>query len=134
LVDDGIRLVKLWFSVSQQEQRTRFLIRSIDPVRQWKLSPTDLALLDRWDEYTRAKELIFDTTDTDYAPWTVIRSNDKRRARVEAMRLVLSKMPYEYKDLDVVTKPDSKIVGPPWRIYERGEPKPARPQARAAKG
>jgi polyphosphate kinase 2 len=133
LVDDGIRLVKLWFSVSQQEQRTRFLIRSIDPVRQWKLSPTDLALLDRWDDYTRAKELIFETTDTDYAPWTVIRSNDKRRARIEAMRLVLNRMPYEHKDVDVVMKPDSRIVGPPWRIYEQGERKPSRPPSRAAR-
>jgi polyphosphate kinase 2 len=131
LVDDGIRLIKLWFSVSQQEQRTRFLIRSIDPVRQWKLSPTDLALLDRWDDYTHAKEDMFQATDTDYAPWTVIRSNDKRRARVEAMRLVLNRIPYDHKDLDVVTKPDSSIVGPPWRIYEQGERKPVRPPARA---
>jgi polyphosphate kinase 2 len=132
LIDDGIRLIKLWFSVSQQEQRTRFLIRSIDPVRQWKLSPTDLALIDRWDDYTKAKEQIFQTTDTDYAPWTVIRSNDKRRARVEAMRLVLNRMPYEHKDVSVVAKPDSRIVGPPWRIYEPGEPKLHRPPARSS--
>jgi polyphosphate kinase 2 len=130
LIDDGIRLIKLWFSVSQQEQRTRFLIRSIDPVRQWKLSPTDLALIDRWDDYTKAKEGMFQATDTDYAPWTVIRSNDKRRARIEAMRLVLNQMPYDHKDPAVVTKPDSRIVGPPWRIYEPGEPKPHRPPAR----
>jgi polyphosphate kinase 2 len=76
LVNSGIRLVKFWFSVSRQEQRARFIVRRIDPVRQWKLSPTDLASLDRWDDYTDAKEAMFSATDTDYAPWTVIKSND----------------------------------------------------------
>jgi polyphosphate kinase 2 len=131
LVDDGLRLVKLWFSVSRQEQRTRFVIRRIDPVRQWKLSSTDLALLGRWDDYTAAKEAMFRHTDNNVAPWTAIRSNDKRRARLEAMRLVLNRLPYPEKDAKVATKPDSKIAGPPWRIYEYGEPKPARPPARS---
>src|SRR4051812_6791027 len=89
LVDDGVTLVKLWFSVSKAEQRTRFLIRQVDPVRQWKLSPNDLESLDRWDAYTAAKVAMFRATDTDYAPWTVVKSNDKKRARVEAMRHVL---------------------------------------------
>jgi polyphosphate kinase 2 len=131
LVDDGLHLVKLWFSVSRREQQTRFIIRRIDPVRQWKLSPTDLALLDRWDDYTKAREVMFDTTDTDYAPWTVIRSNDKRRARLEAMRLLLHQLPYPGKNKQVATKPDAKIAGPPWRIYERGEPKLSPPASRA---
>jgi polyphosphate kinase 2 len=131
LVDDGLHLVKLWFSVSRREQQTRFIIRRIDPVRQWKLSPTDLALLDRWDDYTKAREVMFDTTDTDYAPWTVIRSNDKRRARLEAMRLLLHQLPYPGKNKRVATKPDAKIAGPPWRIYERGEPKLSPPASRA---
>jgi polyphosphate kinase 2 len=110
LVNSGIRLVKFWFSVSRMEQRTRFIVRRIDPVRQWKLSPTDLASLDRWDEYTDAKEQMFAATDTDYARWTVIRSNDKKRARLEALRYVLHRMPYDGKDPDVVGVPDPNIV------------------------
>ena len=89
LVNDGISLTKLWFSVSSSEQRTRFTIRQVDPVRQWKLSPTDLASLDKWDDYTAAKEDMFAWTDTDVAPWTVVKSNDKKRARINAMRHVL---------------------------------------------
>ena len=110
LVNSGIRLVKFWFSVSRQEQRTRFIVRRIDPVRQWKLSPTDLASLDRWDDYTDAKEAMFAATDTDYAPWTVIKSNDKKRARLEALRYLLHRMPYDAKDRDVVGIPDPNIV------------------------
>ena len=110
LVDSGIRLVKFWFSVSRREQRTRFIVRRIDPVRQWKLSPTDLASLDHWDDYTAAKEAMFAATDTDHAPWTVIKSNDKKRARLEALRHVLHSMPYEGKDEAVVGRPDPNIV------------------------
>jgi polyphosphate kinase 2 len=110
LVDSGIRLVKFWFSVSRREQRTRFIVRRIDPVRQWKLSPTDLASLDRWDDYTAAKEAMFAATDTDYAPWTVVKSNDKKRARLEALRYVLWSLPYEGKDEAVVGQPDPNIV------------------------
>ncbi|WP_406055350.1 hypothetical protein [Kribbella sp. NBC_00889] len=84
LVRSGILLVKLWFSVSQAEQQTRFTIRQIDPVRQWKLSPTDLASLDKWGAYTEAKEAMFHYTDTNHAPWTVVKRNDKKRARLEA--------------------------------------------------
>ena len=121
LVRDGIHLVKLWFSVSQQEQRTRFLIRQIDPVRQWKLSPTDIASLDRWDDYTEAKETMFFYTDTAEAPWTVVKSNDKKRARLEAMRFVLAQFDYADKDLDLVGTPDAQIVGPAAEVYEQGE-------------
>src|ERR671914_303394 len=110
LVDSGIRLVKFWFSVSRREQRTRFVVRRIDPVRQWKLSPTDLASLDRWDDYTAAKEAMFAATDTPWAPWTVIKSNDKKRARLEALRYVLCALPYEGKDEAVVGRPDPNIV------------------------
>src|SRR5882757_8450890 len=94
LVDDGIHLVKFWFSVSRDEQRTRFTIRQVDPVRQWKLSPMDLASLDVWDDYTAAKVAMFRETDTEQAPWTVVKSNDKKRARVEAMRSVLARFDY----------------------------------------
>jgi hypothetical protein len=92
------------------EQRTRFIVRRIDPVRQWKLSPTDLASLDRWDDYTAAKEAMFAATDTDFAPWTVVKSNDKKRARLEALRHVLYTMPYDGKDEAVVGRPDPNIV------------------------
>jgi polyphosphate kinase len=111
LVNDGISLTKLWFSVTQSEQRTRFTIRQVDPVRQWKLSPTDLASLDKWDDYTAAKEDMFAWTDTETAPWTVVKSNDKKRARVNAMRHVLSKFDYDNKDHEVVGRPDPLIVG-----------------------
>ena len=111
LVNDAISLTKLWFSVSPSEQRTRFTIRHVDPVRQWKLSPTDLASLDKWDAYTAAKEDMFTWTDTEVAPWTVIKSNDKKRARVNAMRYVLSKFDYDNKDHDIVGEPDPLIVG-----------------------
>ncbi|MBJ8339678.1 polyphosphate kinase 2 [Antrihabitans sp. YC3-6] len=111
LVDDGIDLVKFWFSVSQLEQRTRFAIRQVDPVRQWKLSPMDLASLDKWEQYTAAKEESFRYTDTDFAPWTVVKSNDKKRARVNAMRHVLGKFDYENKDEEVVGTADPLIVG-----------------------
>jgi len=121
LVRSGVHLVKLWFSVSQQEQRTRFLIRQVDPVRQWKLSPMDLASLDKWQEYTEAKEAMFFYTDTADAPWTVIKSNDKKRARLEAMRHVLNRFPYEGKDTEVVHPADPLIVGSASDIFEHGE-------------
>src|SRR4029453_11879600 len=112
LVQSGIGLVKLWFSVSRSEQRTRFAIRLVDPVRQWKLSPTDLRSLDRWDAYTAAKQDMFLATDTADAPWTVVKSNDKKRARLEAMRFVLARFDYDNKDDEVVGTPDPEIVGP----------------------
>jgi polyphosphate kinase 2 len=121
LVRSGVRLIKLWFSVSRSEQRTRFVIRRVDPVRQWKLSPTDLASLDKWDEYTEAKEAMFFYTDTADAPWTVVKSNDKKRARLEAMRHVLNLFPYEDKDTEIVGIPDPLVVGPAATLLEQGE-------------
>jgi polyphosphate kinase len=111
LVESGIHLTKFWFSVTQSEQRTRFIIRQVDPVRQWKLSPTDLASLDKWDDYTAAKEDMFTWTDTEVAPWMVVKSNDKKRARGNAMPHVLSKFDYDNKDHEVVGRPDPLIVG-----------------------
>src|SRR5690348_3938122 len=121
LVRSGIRLVKFWFSVSRNEQRTRFLIRQVDPVRQWKLSPMDLASLDKWDDYTEAKEAMFFYTDTADAPWTVIKSNDKKRARINAMRHVLARFGYDNKDADLVGTPDPLLVGPASSLLEQGE-------------
>ncbi|WP_328835540.1 polyphosphate kinase 2 [Streptomyces europaeiscabiei] len=121
LVDDGILLVKFWFSVSRAEQRTRFAIRQVDPVRQWKLSPTDVASLDRWDDYTEAKVDMFRATDTESAPWTVVKSNDKRRARLETMRSLLSRIDYTSKDPEAVGTPDPLIVGAANTLLEPGE-------------
>jgi len=121
LVRDGICLFKFWFSVSRGEQHTRFLIRRIDPVRRWKLSPTDVASLSRWDDYTEAKEAMFAATDTEVAPWTVVKSNDKRRGRLNAMRHVLSAVDYEGKDPGVVGTPDPLIVGRASSVFEIGE-------------
>jgi polyphosphate kinase len=110
LVDSGISVTKLWFSVTQSEQRTRFIIRQVDPVRQWKLTPIDLESLDKWDDYTEAKEEMFLRTDTDWAPWLTVKSNDKKRARVNAMRAFLSRFEYDGKDDGVVGLPDPAIV------------------------
>jgi len=118
LVNSDIHLIKFWFSVSRREQRTRFIVRQIDPVRQWKLSPTDLASLDRWDDYTAAKEAMFAATDTEHAPWTVIKSNDKKRARLEALRVVLHRLPYDGKDADAVGEPDPNVVVPAADLLE----------------
>lgn len=113
LVESGTILVKLWFSVSRREQLTRFTIRRIDPVRQWKLSPVDLKSLDRWDDYTRFKDEMFVRTHTPYAPWTTVLSNDKKRGRLGAMRLVLNRLAYPDRDDTIVGPPDPLIVAPP---------------------
>lgn len=110
LFDSGISLTKFWFSVTQSEQRTRFAIRQIDPVRRWKLSPMDLESLSRWEDYTRAKEENFLRTDTDHAPWITIKSNDKKRARINALRHFLNQFDYEGKDPEVVFPADPKII------------------------
>jgi polyphosphate kinase len=110
LVESGISLTKFWFSVTQSEQRTRFIIRQVDPVRQWKLSPIDLESLDKWDDYTEAKEEMFRRTDTDWAPWTTVKSNDKKRARINAMRAFLHRFDYEGKDTSVACAPDPLVV------------------------
>ncbi|SIT29012.1 polyphosphate kinase 2 [Achromobacter sp. MFA1 R4] len=111
LVSSGIILIKLWFSVSQEEQRRRFMQRKVHPLKQWKLSPVDLASLDKWDDYTRAKEAMFAHTDTADAPWIVVKSDCKKRARLNAMRYVLSRVPYEGKSDDPQMAIDSLIVG-----------------------
>jgi polyphosphate kinase 2 len=121
LIDDGIHLVKFWFSVSQTEQQTRFLIRQIDPVRQWKLSPTDVASLDKWDAYTLAKEAMFFYTDRPRTPWTVVKSNDKKRGRLEAIRHVLAGFDYEDRDDTVLGAADNLIIGPAAQVFEHGE-------------
>jgi polyphosphate kinase 2 len=109
LVRSGIRLFKYWFSVTQAEQKRRFEARETDPLKQWKLSPIDRASLDKWDDYTEAKEAMFFYTDTADAPWTVIRSNDKKRARLTCMRHFLASLDYPDKDTEVAKPPDPLI-------------------------
>ena len=125
LVSSGVHLIKFWFSVSQAEQRRRFKEREGHPLKQWKLSPIDKASLDKWDDDTRAKEQMFFETDTADSPWTVVKSDCKKRARLNAMRYVLHKLPYTGKDLQQVGKLDPLIVGRAHVVYERGE----KPQA-----
>ena len=111
LARSGIRLFKYWFSVSRDEQRRRFASRETDPLKQWKLSPIDRASLDKWDDYTEAKEAMFFYTDTADAPWTIVKSDDKMRARLNCMQHFLSSLPYPSKDRGIVTGPDPLIVG-----------------------
>ncbi len=121
LVRSGIHLVKFWFSVSKQEQRRRFQERKLHPLKQWKLSPVDMASLDKWDGYTKAKEAVFFYTDTADAPWTVIKSDCKKRARINAMRYILHKLPYQNKNLDSIGPIDPLLLGRAHVVYERGE-------------
>jgi polyphosphate kinase 2 len=111
LARSGTHIIKFWFSVSREEQRRRFREREVHPLKQWKLSPVDLASLDKWDEYTQAKEAMFAHTDTAEAPWTVIRSDCKKRARLNAMRYVLHKLPYANRDLAMIGAIDPLLVG-----------------------
>lgn len=121
LVRSGILLFKFWFSVSREEQFRRFQERRKDPLKQWKLSPIDLASLDKWSDYTTAKEAMFFYTDTADAPWTVIKSDDKKRARINAMRYLLSKANYPDKNEGIAMQPDPLIVGSAADIHEKDE-------------
>jgi polyphosphate kinase 2 len=121
LVSSGVHLIKFWFSVSRGEQRRRFKERETHPLKQWKLSPVDMASLHKWDEYTKAKEGMFFHTDTAEAPWTVIKSDCKKRARLNAMRYVLHKLPYRNKDMEHLGALDPLLVGRAHVVYERGE-------------
>jgi polyphosphate kinase 2 len=118
LVRSQLALTKFWFSVTPSEQRTRFIIRRVDPVRQWKLSPMDLESLGKWDAYTDAKEAMFHYTDSEHGPWTVVRSNDKKRARLEAIKHVLRKFDYDGKDEDAIGEPDQALIGTPAVLSE----------------
>ena len=121
LVRSGVHLIKFWFSVSRKEQRRRFREREVHPLKHWKLSPIDKQSLDKWVEYTAAKEAMFCETDTADAPWTVIKSDCKKRARLNAMRYVLHKIPYDGKDLARIGPLDPLIVGRAHVVYEQGE-------------
>ena len=117
-VNSGIRLIKLYFSVSRMEQSRRFKRRQKDPLKQWKMSPIDLASRDRWDDYTRSKETMFYFTHTDVAPWFVVKSDDKMRARINTIRLVRNLIPYEDKDPTVVYPVDPWLIAKASEIWE----------------
>jgi polyphosphate kinase 2 len=121
LVRSNIKLIKFYFSVSRAEQLRRFLSRARDPLKQWKLSPMDVESLGRWDEYTKAKEAMLFYTDTADAPWTIVRSDDKKRARLNAMKFLLASIPYDGKDEALVSTADPLVVGSASAIYEHGE-------------
>ena len=121
LVRSGIHLIKFWFSVSRKEQHRRFKEREVHPLKQWKLSLIDLASFDKWDEYTHAKEAMFSHTDTSDAPWTVIKSDCKKRARLNAMRYLLHKLPYSSKNLSKISQLDPLLVGRAHLVFETGE-------------
>jgi len=113
IIEDGTRLFKIWLTVSRAEQMRRFLERESDPLKHWKLSPIDVASLGKWEEYTAARNEMFERTHTNHAPWTLIRSDDKRRARVAAIRAILNRLPYDGKDDSVACAPDPLICGAP---------------------
>ena len=125
IVDSGIHLVKLYFSVSQREQLRRFEKRATDPLKQWKVSSIDIMSKDKWQEYTEAKEAMFLLTNLEVAPWTIIKSDDKKRARINAMRHLLHTMDYKGKDTSVVYEPDPSIVALSHEVYTAGAPPPA---------
>jgi len=118
LVRDGIRLFKFWLTLGHAMQLKRFHARKHDPLKSWKLSPIDIASLSKWDDYTTAREEMFDHTHTQSAPWTVIRSNDKRRARLNAIRHILASIEYAGKDKNIVAKPDPMILGSEGDIFK----------------
>ena len=119
LVRSGILLFKYWFSVTREEQERRFNSREGDPLKQWKLSPIDQESRSMWDQYTEAKEAMFFYTDTPDSPWTVIKSDDKKRARLNCMQHFLSKLDYPDKDRHVISGPDPLIVGTPSQVIEK---------------
>jgi len=121
LVRSGIKLYKYWFSVTQDEQKARFASRENDPLKQWKLSPIDKASLNKWDDYTEAKEAMFFYTDTADAPWTVVKSNDKKRARINTMLHFLSTLDYPDKDLSIAQAPDPLIVSHAGHVIHKSD-------------
>lgn len=111
IVKDGIHFFKFWLNIGRETQLERFHDRRHSPLKNWKFSPIDVAGIAKWDDYTRARDLMFERTHTDHAPWTVIMANDKRRARLAAIRKILLAMPYEGRDLEAIGRNDPKIIG-----------------------
>ncbi len=121
LINEGLRLFKFWFSVSQEEQLRRVMSRAQDSLKQWKLSPVDMRSLPLWDEFTEAKKLMFAGTDTKASPWVVVKSDDKKRARLNCMRFLLRSLEYDPDGARRVTKPDPRLIGPAKSLYGKDE-------------
>ncbi len=121
LINEGLHLFKFWFSVSREEQLRRVMSRAHDELKQWKVSSVDLRSLARWDEYTEAKKAMFAATDTKASPWVVVKSDDKKRARLACMRYVLRSLDYDPDARKRVARPDPKLIGPAKSLYAKGE-------------
>lgn len=121
LINEGLHIFKFWFSVSREEQLRRVMSRAKDELKQWKVSNVDVESLPRWDEYTEAKKAMFAATDTKASPWVVVKSDDKKRARLACMRYVLRSVGSENDVERRVAKPDPKLIGPAERLYAKGE-------------
>ena len=121
LINEGVRLYKFWFSVSREEQLRRVMSRARDGLKQWKVSGVDVRSLPMWDEYTEAKKVMFAATDTKGSPWVVVKSDDKRRARINCMRYVLRNLEYDAAVAERVSKPNAKLIGPAKSVYAKGE-------------
>jgi polyphosphate kinase 2 len=109
ITDNGIRLIKFWLEVSDHEQKRRFEARITDPLRQWKLSPMDLPSRSKWFEYSRARDLMLKHTDTKHAPWHILRSDDKKRARLNCIRYLLDLIPYKKVSREKIRLPDRSM-------------------------
>ena len=110
LYEDGIDLIKFWFSISKEEQLNRFASRKTNPLKVWKLSPIDERAQELWDDYTKYKKMMFSKTHTTFSPWIIVQANDKKRARLESIRHVLSNFDYDGKDSDITLLPDPNII------------------------
>jgi len=111
LFEDGVEIIKFWFSISKEEQDTRFKLRTTNLLKQWKLSPVDIKAQDKWDDFTKYKEAMFSKTHTSFAPWIIVKANDKKKARLESIRHVLSNFNYDGKeDAKTTIYPDPNIV------------------------
>ena len=121
LINEGMQIFKFWFSVSREEQLRRVISRARDELKQWKVSNVDVQSLPRWDDYTEAKKAMFAATDTKASPWVVVKSDDKKRARLACMRYVLRNVGSDNDVERRVAKPDPKLIGPAEKLYAKGE-------------
>lgn len=111
ICNEGIHFFKFWLNIGRETQLERFHDRRWSPLKNWKFSPIDIAGISKWDDYTKARDLMFERTHKEFAPWIIVRANDKRRARLAVIQRILLSLPYDGRDLDAVGKPDKKIIG-----------------------
>ncbi|MDF3214902.1 polyphosphate kinase 2 [Mesorhizobium sp. M7A.F.Ca.CA.001.09.2.1] len=109
--NEGIHFFKFWLNIGRETQLERFHDRRYSPLKSWKFSPIDVAGITKWDDYTKVRDTMFERTHKEFAPWIIVRANDKRRARLAVMRRILSFLPYEGRDLEIIGKEDKKIIG-----------------------